>query len=150
MIRFGKRVLGEEAHKRQQKSFAEAKARAFAYGPRVTGIPRAKRAAAAPAKPGDSKPATGQGAPEGGAGAGTDKGAGSAGQARVLSLKEMEKALGAEPAEQLLDELIAAEFERPEGEPRKGALRLLLAAEQARGDAARPTVVADLKNALGG
>ena len=70
--------------------------------------------------------------------------------AHVLSLKELEKVLGGEVAEILLDELIEAEFARPEGDPRKGALRMLLKAERARGSegTARPAIMTELSRAL--
>lgn len=129
-MKFGAKVLGEEEFAAEQKAYEQASKQGFAYGPRVTGSATATEEA--PAK------ATTPVAPSGAA------------SPHLLSVKELEKALTANPSEQLLDELVAAEFDRPEGQPRKGALRLLLQAEQARGEQARAAVVAELEKALEG
>jgi hypothetical protein len=121
-MKFGPRVIGEEQFQKEQQAEEVARKAAYAYGPRVTGEAPAETAERPVKKP--------------------------AGPAHVLSVKELEKALKANPSEKLLDELIAAEFARPEGQPRKGALRLLLQAEQDRGDAAREAVITELQGAL--
>jgi hypothetical protein len=118
-------VLGEEQFHKEQEAEDAARKAGYAYGERVTGSPEAAAATEpqAPAKPG----------PE-----------------HLLSVKELDKALKANPSEQLLDQLIAAEFARPEGQPRKGALRLLLQAEEDRGEQARDAVITELQGALEG
>lgn len=139
-MRYGRRVLGEEEWARQRRAYDEAKRRAFKYGSRVVGptadaeeIPATVQAATPPTpEPATTK----QPAP------------GASGPAHTLSVAELGEVLKGEVSMQLLDELIASEFERPEGEPRKGALRLLLQAEQARGPEPRSAVVAELQGAL--
>jgi hypothetical protein len=148
-MRLGKRVLGEKAWTQAQAKREEDKKRAFVLGPRVTGkrgggtaepqkvvAPKAKRPEAdetptpkAPVEPTptDAKPP--------------------APPKHTLSIKELKAALEANPSTSFFDELFESELERPEGEPRKGALKVLLAAEQAR-EESRAAVVQELEAAL--
>lgn len=129
-MKLGPKVLGEEEFQRQQQAHEEAKKRAFVYGPRVVGpTSEATHETSKPAPPPPS----------------TDSGDGQS--AESLSLAKLNDALQGELSDEVLDGFIAAEFER-EGEPRKGALRLLLRAEQFRGDAARAAIVAELQSVL--
>jgi len=135
-MRFGPLVLGPKAFEKEQEAYKEAASRAFVYGPLVANTPPAagtdqKQEPAGVTAPAKAKPAE----PE-------------PTQPTVLSLKELREALQEDVSEALLDKLIAAEFERAEGAPRKGALRLLLDAELARGEAARTAIVKELEKAL--
>lgn len=129
-MKLGPKVLGEEEFQRQQKAHEEAAKRAFVYGPRVVG--------AEPAPEPEKDEITPSQTPEN-----TNDGQ----SAKSLSLAKLNDALQGEVSDELLDGWMAAEFDR-EGEPRKGALRLLLRAEQIRGEAARPAIVGELQNAL--
>lgn len=129
----GPRVLGDEEFQRQQREHEEAAKRAFVYGPRVAGPTTEDTPVAATA------PTT----------TATQEKADDGQSAETLSLAKLNDALQSEVTDELLDGLLAAEMER-EGEPRKGALRLLLRAEQARGDAARLAIVAELQASLKG
>lgn len=166
-MRLGRRVLGAKEFNRQQREYAEAKARAFMYGPRVTGSkPKAKGKAKQPetAKASKGGPANEPTVPTGQEGAASETApvgdaaipvpattrqpAPGRDPVHIVSVEQLGQVLKGEPSEQLLDELIDSEFQRPEGEPRRGALRLLLRAEQDRGDAARPAIVKELQRAL--
>ena len=127
-MKLGPRVLGDEEFKRQQEEYEAAKQRGFVYGSRVAG----QAPPPVVEKPTDHEPTTDAG-PEPATGG--------------LSLAKLEEKLDGELSDALLDDLILAEFER-EGEPRKGALRLLLKAEQSRGEAARSAIVTELQGAL--
>lgn len=122
---FGKRVIGEENWEKAQAEHEAARRAGFSYGVRVTGSGDPEAAPATqPAPAGPARPELVQ-----------------------VSIKEMEAALAGNPAVALRDRLIEAEFARPEGTPRKGALRLLLAAEQAQAEP-RAAVLAELSAAL--
>ena len=143
-MRYGRRVLGEQKFQEDQRRFQEAQQRGFRLGRRVTGsspspaatqanAPEQQQAAPVPEPEGAEPEAAVVQARE---------------PVHILSLKELEKALKANSSEQLLDELLAAEFKRPEGQPRRGALRLLLEAEKARGPNVRKAVLSELEKAL--
>lgn len=139
-MKLGPRVLGEDEFQRQQQAYEEAKKRAFVYGPRVVGGAPATEEQPATATATREKPPQ----PSGDAGDGQS---GEERSAETLSLSKLNDALQGDLSDEMLDGFLAAEFER-EGEPRKGALRLLLRSEESRGDAARPAIVAELQNAL--
>lgn len=61
----------------------------------------------------------------------------------IVTLAELEAKLREKP--ELLDEAISAEF--ADGKPRKGALVLFRELEQAKGEAARPEVIATIEQA---
>ena len=129
-MKLGPRVLGDEEFARQQKAHEEAAKRAFVYGPRVVGSEPAA----------DEKPtaeSTPSPAPEGDADGD--------GETTVAQIKQ---ALEGDVSDETIDGLLASEFERSGDGPRKGVLRLLLKAEQGRGEASRAAIVAELQNAL--
>lgn len=148
-MKFGKKVLGKKEWARQQRAYEEAKRRGFKYGKRVTGEtatakgPKAKGAS----KQAPEAPVVPPQAPKPEPATTKQRAPGDEAQ-HLLSVDELGEVLKGDVSADLLDELVAAEFERPEGEPRKGALRLLLQAEQARGDAARKPIIAELQGAL--
>ncbi len=120
-MKLGPRVLGDEEFARQQKAHEEAAKRAFVYGPRVVGSePAGASSPLAPEENGDDE----------------------------ASVAQIKQALEGDVSDEVIDKLLASEFERPEDAPRKGVLRLLLKAEQSRGEASRPAIVAELQNAL--
>jgi hypothetical protein len=64
-----------------------------------------------------------------------------------MAVDQIKTALAENATVALFDEIMALEFERPEGRPRKGALRLLLVAEQGRAEP-RASIVKELELAL--
>lgn len=65
----------------------------------------------------------------------------------TLSVSEIERTLGETNTEAMVDQIMAAELERPEGLPRKGALRALIEAEKRR-ESPRTPILAELTAAL--
>lgn len=144
-MKLGPRVLGDEEFQAQQQAYEEAKKRAFVYGPRVVGAEPAPEPE--PEQPTRKRQATKAAAGKGETKASQPENTNDTQSAESFSLAKLEEALEGEVSDEVIDEFLAAEMER-EGEPRKGALRLLLKAEQSRGDVARPAIVAELQSAL--
>jgi hypothetical protein len=131
---FGPRVLGKEEWEQQHRAHEEAERRGAAYGPRVVGL----------APPAEQKPAVAKNEDAKSGDTSNEQ------SAESLSLAKLNDALQRELSDELLDSLLVAEFERSDGGPRKGALKLLLKAEQSRGEAARDAIIAELQGALTG
>lgn len=130
-MRLGPLVLGDKGFQEQQEQYLRDKERAFAYGPMVADGPGPKAS-----QPEQASPARAARA--------------SKGDLPLLSIKELELALSRSPSAHLIDQLIEAEFGRPEGKPRARAISLLLQAERSRGERARAAVIKELEAALGG
>jgi hypothetical protein len=167
---FGKRVLGKDEYERQANAVKASQNRGIGLGSRVTGespSPRARKAAAlaaaaVEARHGDTERDTppveepvvaevveaaaeenSPPAPEAGAPVPTSE----VGQ---MSIAQMTAALKENASLDLFDTLLDQELNhRPEGQPRKGALQVLLAAEQARAEP-REAIVNELKQAIAG
>lgn len=146
---FGKRVLGEEAWQRQQAAQQQAEAAGMKLGPRVTGAPTAT---VEPEPPTSEEEPQGDGLQDEVPGEDVTQQEEDVDEEQssptTLSLKDLEGALKANATQELRDQLFDLETRRPEGEPRKGALRLFLKAEQDSEDP-RPAVIADIQNLLG-
>lgn len=156
---FGKRVLGEETHAAQSAQKKLKRERGVGLGKRVTGagtpatgeaeepaIKLVKDRDVEETKP-EAPEATGAGA-EGSEETGADGGEGSdeGGEVVTMSIADMEEALKENPA--AFDSIYEAELNRPEGEPRKGALRLLLATEKLRDGGPRPEILKEINQHL--
>lgn len=151
----GPRVLGKKAWQDKQ---AQAKQRADdgpALGPRVTGkkvfdpskAPAKAVAAPAPAPAVPETPPAPDGAGDATQPPPSDEG-GKGGEPTSISIDQMDVALKANQTDALRDKLIDAEFSRPEGQPRKGALQLLIQAEKAREEGPREAVIKELQKAM--
>ncbi len=132
---FGPRVLGEEAHRREQAIVEKA---AHIYGPRVTGevVPLLEKSAATPVDK-TSGPHSDQ---KGGADQ-SGEGSAAAGADKYLSVKELEQALEANPA--LVDPFLEQEEQREL--PRSTALVKLEKAEMARPGGPRRSILDRIK-----
>jgi hypothetical protein len=148
---FGQRVIGKKAWEQQQKEKQRAAETGGKLGSRVTGPSRASRAAGqttvAVAGPGGPPPAPPAADPDK---AKPDDLKEEGGQPAIkpISVADMKEVLESDPSIEKHDQLFAAEMERPEGTPRKGALRLLLDAEMKRTEP-RGGIIAELKQHLG-
>lgn len=137
---YGRRVMGDEAWQAHQAAAQRSREQGLVLGPRVTGE--------APTEP--VVVTTGEGVtaePEDRIG---DEDSTEESVAVSISITEMSQALAANQSVAFFDTLLEAEFARPEGAPRKGALQLLVKAETARGDEAREPVLIELRRALEG
>jgi hypothetical protein len=148
-------VLGAEAWAEREKVRQKRVADGVTLGPRVTGPlkpppPNAKRrGAVAAVEPKETpapevppfQPPVEEPAVEAKPGPASGKG--------PMSVEQIKVALAENTTLELFDTIMALEFERPEGKPRKGALRLLIAAEQARTES-RAAIVAELEQHLAG
>ena len=155
---FGKRVLGETLHAAQAAAKKAKRAKGIGLGKRVTGgaSPAAAKEADEPeirlvttTEPTEPSQADVQDGTDSGAegGEGSEGGEGGerseeATEVVTMSIAEIEDALQENPA--AFDSIFEAEMNRPEGAPRKGALRLLLKVEQAREGGARPEIVKEI------
>jgi hypothetical protein len=171
-------VLGEDEYERQANAVKASQSRGIGLGSRVTGdspSPRARKAAALAAvalaaRHGDTERDTppveepvamevvapevveeveaaaeesSPPAPEAGAPVPTS-------EVGHMSIAQMTAALTENASLDLFDTLLDQELNhRPEGQPRKGALQVLLAAEQARSEP-RDAIVNELKQAIAG
>jgi hypothetical protein len=164
---FGRRVLGEDEYARQAAAVKANQNRGIGLGSRVTGTspsPRALKDAAkeaarleaerhgdterdmptAPAEPVEVvavapevvEPTPALGAPT------------PTSEVGHMSIAQMTTALKENTSLDLFDTLLDQELnERPEGRPRKGALQVLLAAEQAR-ETPREAIVVEIRQRL--
>lgn len=170
---FGKRVLGDALHAAQAAQKKARRAKGIGLGKRVTGVgsPTAVKEAdepeiklvtdteqAEPTQAGvqdgtdtgaDAGDHGAEGSESDGAEGGEDNEAGDGGEGSeeasdvvTMSIAEIDEALNENPA--AFDSIFEAELNRPEGAPRKGALRLLLKVEQAREGGARPEIVKEI------
>ncbi len=140
--RLGKRIIGAEAAEAARATRKAQLKKGKGLGNRITG-PLTTPARPTVALVTDEQLETGA---EGAGETSTGDQGGAGEPVATLSITELEKALQENP--ELIDKLLAAELDRPEGAPRKGALRVILAAEQARDDGGREAVVAELKSLI--
>ncbi len=133
---FGRRVIGDQAWAAQEAVAKTARANS-GFGPRVTGAPKEPVAEAVVTTDETTKPETT-----------TDETTKptETKEAIQLTVKDLGARLQEDTSILVFDGLADAEFARVEG-PRKGGLRLLLKAEEDRGEP-REAVVLELKKAL--
>jgi hypothetical protein len=155
MSNFGPRVLGKNVHAEQEATRKVNQARGFTLGKRVTGVVKAK-AAKAPVEEPSTAPEPFENADVAGTIAPTDPDqvveikavdVEPASEIAPMSVKQIEQALSENTSIALFDQILALEFERPEGTPRIGALRALLAVEERR-DEPRAAIMVEISQAL--
>lgn len=156
---FGRRVLGDDTYAAQVSRKADRKKKGRGLGKRVTGDIKPldvdleeTETEETSGEPENTEDLDTDGLDgDGTEGEGEDGEDGEGGDqtppAPTLSISELGKALKENESEEFFDKAFAAEMDRPEGAPRKGALKLLLDAEKRR-ETPRAPIVKELNDAL--